>query len=393
MAAVLYRCIVPLLAFFLVGTVVAQQRDMRVGLLQDLKVKRCMVMTKRGVYDVFVDGKKVTQITSVDGLKVERTSNGLVCKTLSQTFSGKQSIDLRSRQKDSAFRLRSLDHKMAERAFDGSLEVRIAGDALLLVNNVDLERYVEGVVLSEAGRHQYLEYYKLQAVSCRTYALTNQRKHIPEGFQVCDRVHCQVYKGRNFVDSIAQAVMETRNMVLVDSDIRLIHATFHSNCGGETTNAEDVWSKEEVYLRGTVDTFCVAGEHARWTRRIPRQEWLRYLKGTHQVDITSSAQLFPLLDQEPSCRGIYLNTTPPLIPLKQVRADWKLNSAYFSIRSDAEYVVLEGRGFGHGVGVCQEGAMEMARKGFTFTDILHYYYAEVHLVDLGSLDFFRDLGR
>ena len=126
---------------------------------------------------------------------------------------------------------------------------------------------------------------------------------------------------------------------------------------------------------------------------MPRRDWVAYLKRAYGVNTTSSADLFPLLDYEPTCRGVYMNQREPLVPLKQVRADWKLNSTFFSLHEVGEDVVFEGRGFGHGVGVCQEGAMEMARRGFGFVDILHYYYAEVHLVDLGSLDFFRDIGQ
>ena len=78
------------------------------------------------------------------------------------------------------------------------------------------------------------------------------------------------------------------------------------------------------------------------------------------------------------------------VPLEDVRHDWKLNSGYFAIHTIGENVVLEGRGFGHGVGLCQEGAMHMARTGMSYTDILHHYFTDVHLVDLSAIDFFRD---
>ena len=115
---------------------------------------------------------------------------------------------------------------------------------------------------AEAGKGHWLEYYKLQSVSCRTYALANKRRHAGEGFEVCDATHCQVFHGRNKQDSIRLAVALTRDLVVVDSDIRLIHATFHSNCGGETMNAEDVWSKSEPYLISTIDTFCLHEPHS-----------------------------------------------------------------------------------------------------------------------------------
>jgi len=387
------RSFVLFAVLLIAADLLGQARVIRVGLLRDKTVQKAVVMTHRGVYDVFTDGERKAQVTSHDGLKVEVGNGRLICRTLSSTYTAKERIEFRSRQANSAFRMRSMDHRMAERAYEGGLEVTLENGALRLVNVVPLEEYVAGVVQSEAGRHHHLEYYKLQAVSCRTYALSNQRKHLDQGFEVCDRVHCQVYHGRNHTDTIAQAVLETRNMVMVDADIRLIHATFHSNCGGETLNAEDVWSKSEPYLQATTDTFCLAGSHATWQKRVPRKDWVAYLKRAYGVNTASSADLFPLLDHHPTCRGIYMNQREPLVPLKQVRADWKLNSTYFTLHEEGENVVFEGRGFGHGVGVCQEGAMEMARRGFSFVDILHYYYAEVHLVDLASLDFFRDIGQ
>jgi len=94
----------------------------------------------------------------------------------------------------------------------------------------------------------------------------------------------------------------------------------------------------------------------------------------------------------PPCRSLYFDGARPLIPLQRVRQDLRLNSTYFDVRSEGDQVILEGRGFGHGVGLCQEGAMRMAELGIPFTGILHHYFAEVHLVDLNSLAFFRDDG-
>ncbi|MBK8497883.1 MAG: hypothetical protein IPL52_03475 [Flavobacteriales bacterium] len=76
--------------------------------------------------------------------------------------------------------------------------------------------------------------------------------------------------------------------------------------------------------------------------------------------------------------------------MKHVREDLRLKSTFFSVDTSGDNVVLKGRGFGHAVGLCQEGAMAMARAGYSYTDILHHYYSSVHLVDLATLDFFRD---
>ena len=73
--------------------------------------------------------------------------------------------------------------------------------------------------------------------------------------------------------------------------------------------------------------------------------------------------------------------------LKDVRADWRFRSTFFSTSVSGDQVVVQGRGFGHGVGLCQEGAMEMVLRGIGSKAILHFYYTGVALIDIASLRF------
>ncbi len=368
----------------------AQEKTMRIGLLRDKSVKNVVVMSIKGNCIVYADGEKKGEIQANDGLRIEAGKGVLVAKSLNLTFTAKKKIEVVPRMEGGGFRLRSVDHKMQERKYPGSLEVSRTGTSLLMVNRAPLEAYTAGVVQAEAGRDHHIEYYKLQSVSCRTYALSNSRKHHPEGFQLCDGVHCQVFQGNAWHDSIQMAVEETRALVLVDPNIKLIHSTFHSNCGGETVNAEDCWSKSEPYLRATTDTFCLTAPHASWSKTFTRKEWLGYLQKKYSLLATDEAQLDALLNYDPICRDLYLGNTFHLVPLKNVRADLKLNSTYFSVKTEGDQVVLQGRGFGHGVGLCQEGSMNMARSGRSYMDILHHYYTDVHLVDITTIDFFKE---
>lgn len=371
----------------------AQLQEVQIGLLRDLSVKRAIVVVGSGGAYLEVDGKRAAELKPNDGLRFEANGDALVAKSLSSSWSAKRSVLLKPKGHNSGFNMRSLDHKMADRSYTGLLEVRASAGRLRMVNEVPLEEYVAGVVSSEAGKDHHIEYYKLQAVICRTYALANLRKHAADGYELCDATHCQVYKGRARYAPILQAAHATHGMVVVDPDIRLIHATFHSNCGGETVNAEDVWSKPESYLRATADSFCAQAPHATWQRHIGRREWIDYLQRKYAIDTADDRTIAAITAHEPVCRELYLAGIVPLIPTEQVRDDWKLNSAWFDIAPDGDRVVLTGRGFGHGVGLCQEGAMRMAQGGSSFTEILHHYYTGVHLVDLSTLDFFRDEGR
>lgn len=368
-----------------------QEREVRVGLLRDISTGHVMVMGDHGPLSVWADGKQVAILGSDDGLVLRATADGIRGLSLLLNVWAKESIILRS-PKGTGFRMRSTSPRTSERPYPGSIELRRDGARFKLIATVPLEEYVAGVVQAEAGRGHGLEYYKLQAVSCRTWVLANKRKHLAEGFEVCDRTHCQVFQGRARLDSINQAVFLTRDMVVVDSDIQLIHATFHSNCGGETMNAEDLWSQHEPYLVSVIDTFCFHAPHARWTERIPRATWLAYLKRQFGVDTHDPAIVAQVTEHHPQCREVYLSNISPLVSLEQVRTDMHFRSAYFSMHSDGNDVIFDGKGFGHGIGLCQEGAMQMALDGYSYADILHHYFTDVHIVDLDNLEFFRDDG-
>lgn len=378
------------LSLFLALGLLAQERALRIGIMRERTFRSVLVMSAKGTCTVFADGERKGEIQVNDGLRIDMTGRTLTAKSLNLTITAKERIELVPRMETSGLRLRLPESKMAERTYPGSLSVVNEGGTIKLTNTVPLEAYTAGVVQAEAGKEHRGEYYKLQSVSCRTYALCNVRKHAPEGFELCDAVHCQVYHGACKNDSINTAVAATKNMVMVDADIKLIHALFHSNCGGETMNAEDLWSKQEPYLRSTVDTFCRTEPHANWQRTLTKKEWVGYLQRRFGMKSTDKAGLEAVLNYQPTCRDLYLGNTTPLIPLKHVREDLKLKSTFFTVTTTGENVVLNGRGFGHGVGLCQEGAMHMARQGKSYTDILRHYYTDVHLVDVNTLDFFRD---
>src|SRR6185369_3590635 len=116
--------------------------------------------------------------------------SGVVAKTLSREYKGKRQVVVKA-MGNGTIRLRTLAQPRIERDYAGTINVSREGDHLMLVNDVPLEDYVAGVVQSEAGKDKGIEYYKLQAVSCRTYALANQRRHLAEGFELCDGTHCQ----------------------------------------------------------------------------------------------------------------------------------------------------------------------------------------------------------
>jgi stage II sporulation protein D len=288
------------------------------------------------------------------------------------------------------YNLKSLTPERREEKYDQGLKVKADGNSLRLLGIIsDFEGYVAGVIESEAGKEQSLEFYKVQAVICRTYALSNKRRHEHEGFNLCDQVHCQVYKGMSrFNPEILTAAKTTAGEVVVDTNMDLITATFHSNCGGHTVNSEEVWSNALPYLRAKKDTFCLEGNHATWESEILRSAWLGYLEErSGDLSTVSTEELYTI--RQP-VRSTHLSFADSTVPLKDIRRKWFLNSTYFEMDGEGDKLVLKGKGFGHGVGLCQEGAMNMVNLGYSYQDVLTFYYTDVHLVHLSVIDFFKN---
>jgi stage II sporulation protein D len=189
---------------------------------------------------------------------------------------------------------------------------------------------------------------------------------------------------------IVEAVLDTKGLVVVDNDLNLITAAFYSNCGGQTCNSQDVWATSTTYLKSVKDTFCLNQSNAKWQRIIPLEDWKSYLQLKHKYPVEDSLKLTGVTSfSQSNGRAIYFMDKDLKIPLKTIRSDFQLKSTYFSISQRGDSVIFNGRGYGHGVGLCQEGAMRMADLKYSYKDILNFYYKDVHLVDLSALNYFK----
>lgn len=346
----------------------------------------------KGNYLLYGDGVMLTETDASGIFQMTIEKDSIVLKTFEKTIGKYSSIRMQAKEQDASFKIKSVIPESKVRSYDNNLTVEIAADKkqFQLINRVDSEKYIAGVVESESGTKTSLEYYKLQAILCRTYLLAHINRHIAEGFQICDDVHCQAYLNKHKEDDIWKAVIETRGMVVVDSDLNLITAAFHSNCGGQTVNSQDVWAVATPYLKSIKDTFCIESAHAKWQRSIPLEDWRSYLQLKHKYPIDDSLHMNNATTfTQPNGRSIYFVDKDLKIPLKIIRADFQLKSTYFSVEQKGEMVVFSGKGYGHGVGLCQEGAMKMAKLNYSYKDILKFYYKDVHLVDQTALNYFR----
>jgi stage II sporulation protein D len=296
----------------------------------------------------------------------KRNTNAVVCDSV--IFSGKSEYN--------SFSLRINGGMPLRQFYSGDLQCLPDMGTLLFINISDIERYIAGVVMAEGGKGNKLEYFKTQAIIARTYMYKYFDKHLQDRYNVCDNTHCQAYKGLSSDSLLNRAAFETKGQVILGKDSVLIVAAFHSNCGGQTSSSADVWLSGQPYLKSVKDPYCTSSRSALWEKKLSIKEWEDYLSkygyqnGQGNLNFIQESRLTEY------------KTGSFSLPLITIRNDLKLRSTFFSVYASADSVMLKGRGYGHGVGLCQEGAMNMALKGFNYRQIINFYYTGVIISDV-----------
>jgi stage II sporulation protein D len=294
-------------------------------------------------------------------------------------------------QHGSFIRLHPKTPAVKERRYQDGFKIIPSSNGLTIINLVEMDHYLSGVVESEGGGGKHLEYYKAQAVLSRTYALKHLQRHRKEGFSLCDEVHCQAYhNGLRYTPKIEEAVKATHGVYIVDSiSKRMVDGFFHANCGGQTSSADYIWKENISYLQPFRDTFCIYTKQATWEKRIPKKEWRDFLVKTYFYPEHDSIYRSNMYTFEQTDRKVFYLSPHLGIPLRDIRFHFNLKSTLFSCYPEGDMVVIVGRGFGHGVGMCQEGAMSMANKGFDYQKIVRHYFDGVEFIDKRVEQFFN----
>jgi stage II sporulation protein D len=299
----------------------------------------------------------------------KRNAKGFICDSLA--FTGKTGNDSFSLMMNGKSRIRQY--------YSGDLCCLPDLGTLVFINISDVEKYIAGVVMAEGGPGKNLEYFKTQAIIARTYMYKYFDKHLADRYNVCDNTHCQAFNGLSSDTLINKAALGTRGLVILDKDSTLIISAFHSNCGGETSSSEDVWLLPQPYLKSVVDPYCHASRNAIWRKSFPVNEWVSYIRKSGYNGKMDDPSVFNFVQKS---RLVDYKTGSFSMPLRSLRSDLNLRSTFFSVYAIGDSIVLKGRGYGHGVGLCQEGAMEMAAKGFNYKQIIDFYYFGVLISDI-----------
>jgi len=356
----------------------------RIGLFNELVVKSAVIYCSTGAYVLSGDGTVIRELAAGDIFYVTLGEHTISVDGLEGSLGSYAELELKPMDMNATFRIRPVSPVAASRTYDDGLLLRANDRFMTLINEVDLDKYLAGVIESESGPNARPEYYKAQALLARTYVMKHSDRHLPEGFSLCDGVHCQAYKGKAVYNpDILTAVYETTGMIVADYNYHLITAVFHSNSGGETQRSSDVWVSGQPYLQAVIDPYSLGQTHARWSDTISFRQWKDYLRGNGMRSVGKLPD--ELLFVEQMHRKKYFILDKDSLLLTKIRDDWHLKSSFFNMFPEGDKVIIMGKGYGHGIGLSQEGAMRMAVEGFGYEDIINFYFYDVRIMPYEDL--------
>ncbi|HET8579879.1 MAG TPA: SpoIID/LytB domain-containing protein [Nitrospiraceae bacterium] len=275
---------------------------------------------------------------------------------------------------------------MGAMVVSGTLQVVRRAQGLMVINEVDLEEYVKGVVPSEVSSSWHQEALKVQAVAARTYALYQRMINAGGDYHLMSSIQDQVYRGRNGVDPrVQQAVEDTRGIVITYLNAPIL-AAFSSTAAGQTEDAVNVWSKDLPYLKGVECPFDTNSPYYQWRTSFKVVDLETNLRQKGMA-VGTIASVTPLSYSRAGrvARVRILHSHGELIlrgeDLRRVVGYAVIPSTQFEIEAVGSELVLSGYGAGHAVGLCQWGAKELAEQGYPFPVIIRYYFPGTELKD------------
>ena len=312
--------------------------------------------------------------------------------------------DLKITPREGGVQITSIQRQSGSPVYEGSIEISRREEGFLLVNELPLETYLEAVVPSEMPSRYEMEALKAQAVCARTYAWKQmqERKLEEYGADVDDSVNYQVYQNISPQETTTQAVEETRGKILCQNGEPVEAYYFSTSAGVTSTNV--IWGADEPasYLKSVPCSFDAQEPWSWWQVEIPwenleqraadrlgkegrllgvavtRKEESGAVTG---LEVVSEAGSF-LLEEEYAIRE-FLSPQGCVITEKDgtsAEGGTLLPSSYFEIEAaPGTSVVLTGGGYGHGVGMSQNGANQMAARGYTCEEILDYFFKDVEI--------------
>lgn len=272
--------------------------------------------------------------------------------------------------------------RVNHQSYRGTMEVRKRDDTLLVINEVDLEEYLQGLMKHEISPAWPREAVKAQAVAARSFALNKKLENSAQPYDLYATITSQVYGGLSGEDSRSnEAIDQTRGEILIHQE-KPIATYYHATCGGETEDVENVWSGRLLYLKSVRCKYCKDSPHSEWEEKLSLSEISNALshKGISEIDSirvyqrSDTGRVVKLVVEDEFGKHIISGNQ-----FRMALGPNLIRSTHFKMKEKRGRMEFKGRGWGHGVGMCQWGARGMAEQGKDYKEILKHYYTGIKI--------------
>ena len=352
--------------------------NVRVAVLKDIKETRLSVSGPYEIVDVWT---KISLFhgKNLSSCKVVPVESGLQVKNMVFDTDG---IMILSKKRAAIV--------VNNRPYRGDMAIfKDTQGTLLVVNILDLESYIKGVLYHEISHQWPLDAIKAQAVAARTYAVYQKEVMKSKNYDLLADTSSQVYGGYDSEKHKTNRAVNFTHGEILRYQGKAFPAYFHATCGGTTEDAGELWKIDAEPLKGgRACTFCLDSPHYYWKatmdlKMIQKKLGEKYLaKGdlknivVDERTTTGRVRLLEFTDAQGESFKISAKDFRSLLGPDILR------STNFSIVLDQGRAFFSGKGWGHGVGLCQWGAYGMSRKGYNYKQILDFYYPGTELVKI-----------
>ncbi len=350
------------------------ERFVRVAIINDVEEFGVSVRGRYSLIDM-ASGQELLKGRRLNAADVTHRSNGI---QIGEAWYGSDHLRF-APQKDVTVYLNG-----QYRHYRGTIDIFVKKNRkFLVVNTIDLERYIRGVLYHEVSNRWPMEAMKAQAVAARTYVLYQAQKNIKEPYDVTSDIYSQVYGGKSaerFRTNIAVNRTEGEGLLF---NGQILPAYYHSSCGGHTEDARNLWEHDLAPLQGVVCHFCRLHPHATWKKNYRLKDIQEKLnKSGYTIGLIQDIRV---LERNLSGRITTLRITAregtsvdiPGIKFRNIIGPNTVRSNNYEVAMAGYFFDLTGKGWGHGVGMCQWGAYQMSRERYTYKEILQFYYPGV----------------
>lgn len=276
------------------------------------------------------------------------------------------------------------------RSYRGDISIyKDASGKLVVVNTLDLESYLKGVLYHEISHKWPIDAIKAQAVAARTYALYQKEVMRSRDYDVAADTSSQVYGGYSSEKRKTNRAVNFTNGEVLMYNGKVFPAYFHATCGGTTEDAGELWKIVMIPLKGgRACSFCSDSPHYYWKAEFDLKTITKKLGERYQskedlgnisvIERTGTGRVRTLELKDAAGKSIVISAKD----FRSILGPDLIRSTNFSIIIERDRVTFSGKGWGHGAGLCQWGAYGMSNKGYNYKQILDFYYPGAEIVRL-----------